>query len=243
MRTPGRKPTSRLSFHQYDDAVFREMLDRNGYVYMDDVPEGFGHVEFFEAFGELLPQYAGEQIWSVKAEARFEDMYHSLNTRPLMPHTECYEFPGAAPRYLGLWCLVPAEDGGGQTTLADFRPFLDELTPDEFRLLTQKQYEFISADGVRSMDLGRTAVHPMYEERADAPPILRFSYNCVEHQDDPFLLDIRERMVKFFEQNHVAVDIQRNALLLWNNHRMLHARTGYTDARRHLRRVWIADPA
>lgn len=232
---------SHLSYHEYHEAEFRSLLERNGYVYLDSVPGTFDHVEFCLQFGALMPQYDGQLVWSVKSQQRFQNMYHSLNTRALLPHTECYEFPGVSPRYLALWGLVRASDGGGQTTLADGREFLHTLTAGERAQLAIRRYAFISADGVQDMKLGRTARHPLYELRAGASPILRFSYNNVRHEDDPFLLDIRERVVRFFERHHVAINIEPRALLLWDNHRVLHSRTGYTDERRHLRRVWLAE--
>ena len=51
----------------------------------------------------------------------------------------------------------------------------------------------------------------------------------------------RERVVRFFNENRLAIDIAPNAVLLWDNYRVLHARTGYTNPRRHLRRVWISE--
>lgn len=231
---------SRMSYAAYDAAEFRRLLERNGYVYLNEIPDGFDHLAFLCQFGALMPQYDGELVWSVKSQKRFENMYHSLNTRSLMPHTECYEFPDVAPRFLGLWCLVQASDSGGQTTLADSKPFLETLTGQELEQLSGRRYAFCSANGVQDMNLGVTAAHPLYETRAGKDPVLRFSYNCVEHMD-PFLLDMRERVVRFFEENHVAVDIEPQAVLLWNNHRVLHSRTGYSDERRHLRRVWLSE--
>src|SRR6266545_115474 len=45
----------------------------------------------------------------------------------------------------------------------------------------------------------------------------------------------------FFEANKIGIKIERDGLLLWDNWRMLHARNGFSDPRRHLRRVLIAD--
>jgi alpha-ketoglutarate-dependent taurine dioxygenase len=45
----------------------------------------------------------------------------------------------------------------------------------------------------------------------------------------------------FFETNKTAIKIERGGLLVWDNWRMLHARNGFTDPRRHLRRVLLAD--
>lgn len=234
---------SHLSHTEFDPAEFRRLLTENGYVYMNDIPEDFDHVGFLRGFGDLMPQYDGRKVWSVRAQQRFEHVYHSLNSRALLPHTECYEFPGVSPKYLGLWGLVPASDGGGQTTLADSRGFVATLTDEEKDRLSTLRYEFVSADGVLEMKLGRTATHPIRELRASRDPIFRFSYNNVRHGDDPFLLDMRERVVRYFEEHHVAVDIEPYAILLWNNHRVLHSRNAFTDVRRHLRRVWLAEAA
>ncbi|MFG2556229.1 TauD/TfdA family dioxygenase [Streptomyces sp. NPDC048581] len=234
---------SRLSYSEYTQEEFQRLLDEHGYVYMNEIPADFDHESFMRGFGEFMPQYDGQKVWSVKSQKRFENMYHSLNTRALYPHTECYEFPEASPQYLGLWGVVRASDGGGQTTLLDGRKFIATLTDDERQQLSSRRYEYVSADGVLEMKLGRTAVHPMYEIREGREPIFRFSYNNVNHNDDPFLLDIRDRVVEFFEKSHVAVDIEPGAILIWNNHRVLHSRTAYTDERRHLRRVWLAEAA
>jgi alpha-ketoglutarate-dependent taurine dioxygenase len=232
---------SQLGYADLGLVKFQALLDEHGYVYMHGVPADFDHVQYLSQIGPLMPQYDGELIWSIKAQKRFDDLYHSLNTKPLMPHTECYEFLGLPPKYLALWCLVPAADGGGQTTLADLHMFLDTLTAEQRAKLASTKFEFVSSAGVQDMGLGKTAVHPLLEEREGKSPVMRFSYNCVVHNDDPFLLKVRERVLEFFNDTHVAVDFEPNALLIWNNHRMVHSRTGYTDRNRHLRRIWLAE--
>ncbi|MBW0011524.1 MAG: TauD/TfdA family dioxygenase, partial [Pseudonocardiales bacterium] len=186
---------SQLDYADLDLVRFQEMLDEHGYVYLHGVPTGFDHVQYLSQIGPLMPQYDGELIWSIKAQERFDDLYHSLNTKPLMPHTECYEFLGLPPKYLALWCLVPAADGGGQTTLSDLYRFLETLTAEEREKLASTKFPFVSSAGVQDMGLGKTAVHPLLEEREGRSPVMRFSYNCVAHRDDPFLLNVRERVL------------------------------------------------
>lgn len=232
---------SHVSYGQYLPATIDQLLDRNGYVYMDSVPHDFDHMAFLRRFGTLMPQYDGELVWSIKADPQFDDVYHSLNTKELTPHTECAEFAGLPPRYLALWCIAPASDGGGQTTLADLYAFLDTLTPQERVDLASRQYEFVSTPGLRSMRLGGAAVHPVLEERCDLPPVARFSYTCMLSRDDPFILGIRERFLEFVSKTRVAIDFTPGSLLLWDNYRMAHSRTAYLDRRRHLRRVWLGE--
>lgn len=233
--------TSRLPHAELTVAALRALLDANGYAYVDQVPEGFDHVAFLSQLGSLMPQYDGELIWSIQAQDRFENLYHSLNTKPLLPHTECYEFPATPPKYLALWCLVPASDGGGQTTLADMYAFVDSLDPADRQLLSGKNFRFRSSAGVQDMELGRVADAPFFLERPGRRPIVRFSKNNVDPAGDERLPVLQEQAVEFFDQQHVAVDFEPRAFLIWDNHRMTHSRTGYTDRRRHLRRVWLAE--
>lgn len=230
-----------LGWADWSDEKFRALLTQHGYVQLHGLPEDFDHLSFLQEYGELMPQYDGELIWSIQALERFDDLYHSLNTKPLNPHTECYEFQSVPPKYLALWCLKPADDEGGQTTLADLYGFLGTLTPEERAKLASREYHYVSSAGVQDMELGVTAVHSVVERREGLPDIVRFSYNCVVHENDPFLLDIRERVIDWFDSTCVGVDYAKGDILIWDNHRIAHSRTGYTDRGRHLRRVWLAE--
>jgi alpha-ketoglutarate-dependent taurine dioxygenase len=231
-------PAERISHDSITFDAFRELLDVNGYVYVDGVPDAFDHGEFLTQLGPLMPQYDGEVVWSIQAQPRFDNLYHSLNNQALRPHTECYEFDGTPPRYLALWCVVPPSDSGGTTTLADMYGFLGTLTDDERALLDRRQYQFVSSAGVQDMELGRVARHCVVTRRPDDSQLVRFSCNCVADADD-FLSDIQKRVVGYFDAHHVSVKYERNALLVWDNHRMVHSRTAYEDRARLLKRVWI----
>ena len=239
MTTAQHAATSRLDYQDLSVPTLRDLLDTNGYAYVDGIPGDFDHVAFLTRIGPLMPQYDGELIWSIRAEERFADLYHSLNTKPLFPHTECYEFPGRPPKYLALWCLVPSDDGGGHTTLADMYRFVDGLSEAERTHISARNYRFFSSAGVQDMELGRVAEHPFIEYRDGRPPIIRFSLNNVDKSDDEVLPGVLNRAVEYFDQEHIAVNYDTNSLLIWDNHRMTHSRTGYTNHGRHLRRVWL----
>jgi alpha-ketoglutarate-dependent taurine dioxygenase len=59
----------------------------------------------------------------------------------------------------------------------------------------------------------------------------------IEPTDD----DLHQRYVqggiRFFADTHVEVAIERNALLIWDNWRVIHSRNAFSDPRRHLMRV------
>src|SRR5919202_846818 len=219
----------------------QHVLD-DGYVYIKDVPDEFDHVSFIENFGRVTPQYDGKPVWDLQPEPGMDDVYHSRNTQPLVPHTELYEYPGTPPRYLALWCIRPAVGEGGETTLADGYAFLESFAPDELEELERRQYKFVSSEGLRRQGMGTSADHPMLERRADGRPIIRFSYNnMVDADGDQLQARFREGMNRFFADHHFGVSIERNGLLLWDNHRMIHSRTGFADRRRHLRRALLAE--
>jgi alpha-ketoglutarate-dependent taurine dioxygenase len=232
---------NRIGFDDIGTPVFSSALDEVGYVYVDGIPESFDHAEFLRTrLGPLLPQYDGQTVWSIRPDQRFEGTYHSLNSRRLTPHTECYEWQDAPPKYLALWCLVPNSDAGGQTTLADGGAFVASLDADERERLSQVEYHFVSSAGLQEMQLGRTARHPILEQRPGRSPILRFSCQCIADADE-FCQDIGDRLQRFFDRTKVSVEFTARSLLIWDNHRFLHSRNAFTDPRRHLRRVWIAE--
>lgn len=239
MTTAQHEVRSHLPYDRLTADALRGLLDTNGYAYVNGIPEGFDHAGFLQQIGPLMPQYDGELIWSIEAKDRYANVYHSLNTNPLFPHTECYEYPGRPPKYLALWCLVPNEDEGGHTTLADMYAFVETLTDEEREVLTSRRHTYFSSDGVKDMQLGRTGEHPFMELRPGRPPIVRFSINNVRLDDDTLLKSVHQRGVEFFDEHHVAVRYEPQSLLIWDNHRMTHSRTGYTDRRRLLRRVWL----
>jgi alpha-ketoglutarate-dependent taurine dioxygenase len=226
-----------------DEALLqhKEVLRRQGYINFVDLPEGFDHLNFVQRFGTLIPQYDGELVWSIKAQERFADVYHSLNNKPLKPHTECYEYTGVPPKYLALWCIKASEDGRGQTTLADGYEFIASLSADEVERLTSHVCRFHSTPGLQESSLGRVAYHPIYDTSVNPQePILRYSFACLDDGGDPFIAQIRQRMADFFDQQCSSIVYKRNSLLIWDNWRMLHARTGFTDQSRHLKRVWLS---
>lgn len=232
-------PVNHTTYSRYSADSFAALLDEHGYVYMDQVPDSFDHVAFCTRFGPLMPQYNGDLIFSIKAEDRYDHLNHPLTTNALLPHTDGYEYEETPPRYLALWCLVPPSDGGGRTTLADLYAFTSALSEDNRRQLATRRYRFVS--GIEETETERSAQYPVLEEREGKPAIVRFSYDFIEHDDDPFLIDFNERVLEFFGQTHVAIGYEPGGLLIWDNHRMVHGRTGYLDRERHLRRVWLRE--
>lgn len=220
-------------------STFRSLMRDNGYVVLCNVPDDFDHVAFCRELGDFVPQYTGVMVGSVVPEEGMDDVYHSGNTRPLLPHTEGYDFEVLPPRYLALWCVAPCLGGGGETTLADAYRWLETLDERTKERMRERVYPWKTTDGVLRMGLELNTEHPMLEDHDDGL-ICRFSSNNMLRQDDDVVDDVIASGLDFFERHHVAIDYKSNDMLVWDNWRMMHARNAFTDRGRHLRRVQVA---
>lgn len=220
-----------------DSATMRAALASFGYVYVTHADADFDQESLVRSLGTPRPQYAGEEVFDLKPEPDMDDVYHSRNTRALVPHTEAYEYDGEPPRYLALWCIKPAAGEGGETTLVDALPFIAEQSAERQEYMRTVKQEWQSSEG-----LARKGVHwsnrAAMIEATEAGEIFRYSYNNVARQDE-VIAQILEDGLRYFDTNHTAIKIERHGLLVWDNWRMMHSRTKFTDSGRHLRRMLI----
>ncbi|GLW24099.1 MULTISPECIES: TauD/TfdA dioxygenase family protein [Microbispora] len=219
--------------------TFRQLMDEHGYVLMCNVPDRFDPVRFCRAQGTFVPNYTGAVVGDVRPEPGMDDVYHAGNTRPLTPHTEGYDFAIAPPRYIALWCVTPAGGPGGETTLADTRPWVDALSEEERKMLEATDYDWKTTEGVQRLGLDLKTRHPILEDTEDGL-IVRFSCNNLLRDDHDPVVEIQERWKAAFDDDHVAIHYHRNDMLVWDNWRLLHARNAFSDRSRHLRRIQIA---
>jgi len=219
--------------------TFHELMAEHGYVLICNVPDDFDQVAFCRALGDFVPNYTGAVVGDVRPEPGMDDVYHAGNTRPLTPHSEGYDFTVLPPHYIALWCVHPASGPGGQTTLADTSPWVEELTDAERETLESTEYEWKTTEGVNRLGLDLHTKHPILESHPDGM-IVRFSCNNLIRDDEDFAANLQQRWHQNFDDQHIAIDYQRNDMLVWNNWRLLHARNAFTDRSRHLRRIQIA---
>jgi alpha-ketoglutarate-dependent taurine dioxygenase len=223
-------------------ALARQLLDADGYVYLIGIRDGFDYVSEMRRFGELVLQYNGALIRDVKPAPDIgNDVYSASNTRELTPHTESYEFEGLPPRYVALWCVRPAEGPGGETTLADGHRFLDRFSASDQELMRSRIYEWRSSPSLEKRGVQMFARHPILEPHRDGL-VMRYSNQDIVRIEDGLLPRYVDGGRDFFEANKIAVRIERNGLLLWDNWHTMHARNAFSDRNRHLRRLLIATP-
>lgn len=229
----------------------RDELDVRGYTLLEGSVDPGQTPGLLENFGTLARQPDGTLSNEVKASPGFADRHHTKSPNAIQVHTEA---PGwrLPPRYLALHCHVQAVCSGGQTELADMDVFIASLDEDLRQLVGEREIEW---PAYPSNDPGDTGVRRPIIERVADRRIIRMSYNLlksgayappVDGPPNPPLgaegADLAERVVEFFHRSKISVLIPEGVILLWNNQRMLHARSAYRDLRRHLTRYWLAEP-
>jgi len=230
-------------------SLTRAVLDEHGYALIRDVGDQDAAAELLREIGELIPQYHGTLTHEVTYRPGNEGRSYSQSVNTILAHTEA---PGwdPSPAYLALFCHQQAQCGGGHTDLLDVESLLPELDQAQLALLTEAELDF-PGPAPRPV---RTA---LLRTRADGKRLLRFSFNLLTSGDyDPPLdstpaadrLPLGEagrELAHFvsdkFQRLRQSILIPDGALLIWDNQRMLHARSSYADKARHLTRFWVSD--
>ena len=229
---------------------FQELLEQKHFIYLETEDPNFDWIQFGKLVtgDDLMLQY-GKPIFHVKWEPEFLNFSDARGKKPLLPHTEATDYP-SPPKYLALWCKKPSDYGDGLTTLAYVEGFLKTLTEVEKKRLMETQHYFGATGGVHA---SRTKGATHYILSFDGnKPIFRFSCNYITHGDyspdpdnlqpftpDPFLAEISDRFIEYYEQNHMAILMKQYSFLLWDNQCMAHSRTTYTDPTRELERIFL----
>ncbi len=202
-------------------------LDQWGYVVVPDVGNLSAAEELMRSVGELIPQYHGRLTHDVTYRPGNDHRAYSQSANTILAHTEA---PGwhPSPAYLALFCHRQARCGGGHTDLLDVRKLVGALDADELALMTDAKLQFPGPDeGVHSAMLSTDA--------ADNT-VARFSYNLLTT-----CRRLAHRVSDLFRELRTSVLIPDGSLLIWDNQRMLHARSEYSDRSRHLTRFWSMD--
>lgn len=223
----------------------RRRLDQWGYVLVEDVESSTAAEELVRSVGELIPPYSGRLTHEVTYRPGNKD--RSQNANVASAHTEA---PGRhpSPAYLVLFCHRQRRRGAGHIDLLDVRKLVGALDADELALMTDAELHFPGPDG---------GVHTtMLSTDADGNTVTRFSYNLLTTADDDPTLGadvdcsrlplgepgrrLAHRISDLFRELRTSVLIPDGSLLIWDNQRMLHARSENHDRSR-LTGFWSTD--
>ncbi|MBB5936531.1 TauD/TfdA family dioxygenase [Streptomyces zagrosensis] len=226
----------------------RATLSTDGYALVDCLGGQRQAIELLQDIGRFIPQYGNTVEHEVVYRPGNDGRAYSQSRNAIRAHTEA---PGwdPSPRHLALYCHRQARCGGGHTDLLDWQVLEKVLGVAEVELLSGPTLSFPGPGPA-----GPVVTAMLADE--GGRPILRFSYNLLTAADyDPPLdavvepdalplgqdgIDLAHRVSDLFDQYRVSVLVPDGALLIWDNQRMLHARSQYEDVGRHLTRYWIA---
>ncbi|MGB5768645.1 MAG: TauD/TfdA family dioxygenase, partial [Crocosphaera sp.] len=219
-------PVNATDFSTQSISKCQELLKQKNFIYLETEDPDFDWIKFCKLVtGEELRLQYGKEIFQVKWEPEFLKFSDARGQRPLLPHTEASDYP-SPPKYLALWGKKPANCGGGFTTMASVAGFLKTLSETEKEKLMETRHYFGATGGVHA---NRTegATHNILSFEGNKP-ILRFSCNYIQYGDyspdpdnlkpytpEPFLAEISDRFIEYFEQNHLAIRMKQNSFLLW----------------------------
>lgn len=228
----------------------KEELKEKGWTLLSDVKNE--PLAVLKCFGTPILQFNGKITFEVTQKAGFEKLPYSQSQNAIGAHTEAPVY-NPPPKYLVLYCHTQAKCGGGQTLLADGFAFLNSL-PEKLRHYAETEKIVFSANSnPDSPGQKQTFAASIYTKTLPGA-IFRFSYNLFHYGDvnptekeiETLKLNYQEELKEiaqlgetFFTENVIPILIPEGYFLIWDNHRLMHARGNYKDPNRHLTRYWL----
>jgi hypothetical protein len=236
--------------HRHEELSARGWTVLTADEFADDV------VGTLQEFGTIIPQFNGQTAFAITRKPGYEDLPYSQSMNRIGPHTEAPVY-GPPPRYLALHCHHQATCGGGHTGLVDgyqLLALLERTEPQLHNWLAETPVEFVAT--AKPGEAAQRRVKEYILTPTEDGDIFRFSYNQFHYGDvNPSKEDLRQSLVAnsssplarfavlgeaYFIEHSTPVLIPDGSLLIWDNWRMIHARSRYTDPARNLTRYWLA---
>lgn len=215
-----------ISQSQKTPTELNEKLNTDGYLFFPKIDKD-KLPEFLAQFGCHRTQQDSKPRYIVRAGEKLQP----CDGGALMPHTDDFNSERLPPRLVALHCINPGTGKGGETLLADGYGWLNIINPNSIGLL-KKSWEYRSGNG-------ESIMRPFFSTANFEPGILRVSFGHLKFADSPTMVKLMEKLLQWFSRVALPVTHQRCSLLLWNNWRMIHGRTNYSDLSRELHRYYL----
>jgi alpha-ketoglutarate-dependent taurine dioxygenase len=244
---------ARMRFHRSDAMISEASLHEKeiveqGYTIIEGIFTDAEAEAALSNFGTLINQYNGELRYEVSAEEDHEKRALSKSIKGVPWHVDAPSWD-PSPRRMALHCRAQALCGSGHTDLADMRHFIATLSDEDRAPLYEQPVPWIDRNTRTGID------RPIVEVLADGREIIRWRQSLLvgtsnarllssEANRQPlgeFGLHLAELSEKFYAEYAKAILTPENAILLWDNQRLIHQRRAYSDPRRRMTRYWMAD--
>jgi len=190
---------------------------------------------FIHSLGTVVKQHDGNDVFNVKPSASLGALYHSRTMNAVPPHTDGHDLP-LPPKLFLLLCVQPSAQQDGLTELSNVAALLESLSEGERSLISEHQFSFETKPSALVMN-GAAVNASIFDPERD---IFRYSYNYLSRQSSrPEVESLVEKISHFHDGHKQSVLLDEGDLLVCDNHRVLHSRTGFSGADRHLIRAWV----
>jgi alpha-ketoglutarate-dependent taurine dioxygenase len=188
-------------------------------------------------------------IWDVRAQKRDSTYFSTFSETDgeAAFHTDTQYYPEPEPHFV-LYCMEPAKCGGGYSSILDARALRRDIEQDApwlAKVLSTKNLPFrvpsafITGDNPNMVEATLAPVFsqtPMIRYRRDTLAAGLHYFPQYGDADVHRALDaFEEHLAKCPHQAEFFMP--KDSLVLIDNHRALHARTGFQDHERHLLRI------
>jgi hypothetical protein len=199
-------------------------------------------------FGVLLAQYNGLLRYEVSASEKYLERAYSKSINGIPWHVDAPSWD-PSPARMAMHCRTQATCGAGHTEIADFRHFISLLDEKDRTPLYERDVPWIDRN------TGQSITRPVVEVLPDGREIIRYRQSVMEGNADKRLVTDEEGQAplgeygkriarlatEYFAEYTIATLIPENALLIFDNQRMVHRRGAYRDPKRRLVRYWMSD--
>ena len=221
--------------------LYRKLRDF-GFVVITDGPSEPGSVEAVANLIGDMGDSAYTQIFDLTPMSKTRTMGNTM--RPVPPHTD-EAFRHNPPGINILGCVKPAEDGGDSVLVDGFKlaSILRKEDPQSFRMLTDYGQSFHRVhDSDRNKAIDERTRQRMFvlDDRGEVvgvrihtraagplalPPRKLEAYYAAHHRLSALMMSA---------DNQIQFRMNAGDSVLFDNHRVLHARTDFTDPQRFL---------
>ena len=192
-------------------------------------------ISFLDCFGKVVPQHDGNSTFDVKFSEELGKIYYSRTNSIVPPHTDGHDMK-IPPHFFFLYCVSPSESNDGFTEVSSSTDIFKDFTDDEMEILCNHKFDFITKPSSQIMNAPKVE-SSIYDAENN---IFRYSYNYLSKQSDNVnIKKIIDKIKEKHEKNKIPIFLKRNELLICENHHILHSRSSFSGAKRHLIRAWV----
>jgi L-asparagine oxygenase len=192
-----------------------------------------------EAILLALGELSGAKVVGYKSEVHYSNPWvhegfprlgvgSALTAADQLSFHQDMSYQDRIPDILGLYCLREGHDANVWTTLLDVREIIARLPEDVIEILRQPRFRILTSDWVDAKWSGVNQGRPMLSDYSLHLPVHWENMIGLDDEATSALALLQEAILT--TEPH-KVHFEPGMMLFFNNQRMVHGRTPYTDLR------------